>query len=290
MDNQPSSNDVKQESAEQSSAVPLSDNLPVGKGESCNCNNKDNARIDSLEKEAKSTDIWMALLTGLIAAITFGGVVVASFQWKTMKDQSDTMQRQLDEMRSSGEQTDKLIAQVTAQAKAANRLAEIANESLDETRRQFQRDQRPFLVPNMVPRPGVTDSKIAVDIHMINYGKTPALRTGGLVAIFSGADALSKADKWFEREAPKAFGVKGELIVPQGIPPTPEFQKYLTLEGNKLADQEDFISLLDKDMTIAVVGRFIYFDTAGNRYWTDLCYSNLATKAVLTCPKHNEVH
>jgi hypothetical protein len=150
------------------------------------------------------------------------------------------MSRQLDEMHGSGQQTDRLIAQVAEQAK-------VAREALEENRRQFQRDQRPYVIPKAVPKILMPDQDIVVDLQSGNYGKTPAMKVGGKAGIFVGEDALMLAYQWFDKEAPKVFmRSTGVVIPPNTLLAASNRSDLLFFTGRLIAAQE-FDSLMKKD-------------------------------------------
>ena len=163
-------------------------------------------------------------------------------------------------------------------------------DQLNEMRRQFTQDQRPYVMPTHVEVEQFTPGRqIIIKLRWVNYGKSQAIRTSGPFAILYGANALEQADRWFEIEAPKPRVSAPERVVPPGIPSNPLEAEFSTLVSPNAISQDEFDLLRRTNFSIAVVIRQVYFDVAGNRYWTDSCFSNLAGSiAMPDCPKHNE--
>lgn len=102
--------------------------------------------------------------TWTIALFTFATVAVGVFTYFAVNGQLRVMQAQLNEMRASGTQTDKLIA-------ANNITAEAAKEAIALSEKTSERQLRAYLgVDN-----GYLDRKQAICILPIrNFGQTPA--------------------------------------------------------------------------------------------------------------------
>ncbi len=77
-----------------------------------------------------NTDIWMVSLTGLIA---LGGIISATI----FNSQLSVMQGQLDEMKSTGIQTNEMIAANKVLAAAAEKSAKVAEDGLFKLQRAF---------------------------------------------------------------------------------------------------------------------------------------------------------
>lgn len=281
MKDNPPSNEIQQQPEHQGTEVPLADNFPSAKTCDSKSNNEKKTRIERLEDRIRTAEKWMIFLTGLIFVVTVAGVLAAYLQWKTMDGQ-------LDEMRSNGKQTDKLIAQVTEQAKAANRLAEIASTSLAENRQQFQSDQRPYIISNIVPVIPTEGAPLSGRVSVVNYGKTPALKVGTYTSIFFGRDAMKQADRWFAAERNQRFDTEIGTSIPPGIPVG--LSREIPSSSEKSVTREDIDLIMHNDTAVVLVARHLYFDTVGNSYGTDSCFRVLKGWLTAYCEGHNVIH
>lgn len=250
MQNETSSQDVEQQPSQNSTPIPLPPHQPNSIPASCICDEGKQTDISTLENRIKSGEIWMICLTAAISIITLFGVVVAYLQWTAMRDQ------------------------------------------MNEMRSQFQRDQRPYVMPAKIdPYPFDAGKPIIANLYWVNYGKSPAIKVSGHGAIFFGVNAREQADRWFELiEASNPLSSVPERIIPPGIPSNLKEAEFSTLSTKRAINQDELDFLTKNDFSIIVVSRQVYFDGVGNRYWTDSCFSNLATMAIPHCPKHNEIH
>lgn len=240
-------------------------NRPDARGE-----NKQGEEIKALSKRV-DLGLWFS---GVVAATAIVSSYVAYLQWNAI--------------RGGGEQTDQLIAQVTEQAKAANRLAEIARDSLAESRRHFQADQRPFIISNVAPRAPKVGASLEARVSMINYGKTPALQVGTYATVLIGPDALKQADRWFANDRQQKFDTSIGNIIPPGIPVG--LSREIPISSIKKLTPEDMETLISQDNQAVFVARHLYFDTAGNSFGTDSCYRLLKGWVTAFCERHNEMH
>lgn len=93
MENNSPGNDVQQQPSEQSSAIPLRENPPVGMNYDQEGDRQRGNGISRLEKRVERTSRLMEYLTGLMLIVTFGGVAVAYTQLDTAKVQFSQDQR-----------------------------------------------------------------------------------------------------------------------------------------------------------------------------------------------------
>ena len=166
----------------------------------------------------------------------------------------------------------------------------IAFFQLSAMRNQFQWDQRPYVISLSMPLVLIPNQRIMFDYLNGNYGKSPAIKAGGIAGIFLGDDALQRADLWFNNEAQKVFSRRNETIIPPNTPASNIEARRTTASSIRPVSDEELNSLMKKDFSIVVVMRQVYLDGAGNQYWTDSCISNLATGAIVECNTHNEIH
>jgi len=237
-------------------------------------------KIATLEDRLERIERRESRLTAVIAFAAVVSACVAYLQW-------DTMKGQLEEMRGNGQQTDRLIAQITEQTSAANQLAKIARESLDESRRQFQQDRRPYVNMHVTPMQFEPNKEMLINVYSGNSGKSIAVKVGGRGHIFLGNDALEQAYSWFDGEAKAVFDNRTETVIPPGITPSHPDAIRSTLRSGRIIGIKEFESLTARNYSIVVAFRQAYLDTAGNTYWADICVTYLASNAIAFCPRHN---
>lgn len=276
-----SSKGEKREDAEIQSSLGVSHSIapePIGYEDQ-------SSEIATFKKRFKRYEKWEFRFTLVIAFAAIVSASVAYLQWHTMD-------RQLDEMRGNGQQVDKLIAQAAEQARATSHFAETARGSLEENKQQFQRDQRPYVMPRAVPFAITPNQEIIVNLHSGNYGKTPAIKVGVVGNIFLGKDALTRAYQWFSKDASGVFARLNGVNIPPGIPASHIEATINTIRTNRIITEREYNSLIRRDFSIVVTLRQAYLDTAGNEYWTDFCVGRLASGegAIAYCPQHNEIH
>jgi hypothetical protein len=83
-------------------------------------------------KSSTMADWIMVILTCCIATATILYTMYARNQWTVMSGQLAAMNNQIIEMKEAGKQTDRLIEEASAQAKATNTLAEQAKAQTDK--------------------------------------------------------------------------------------------------------------------------------------------------------------
>lgn len=279
MDDNNASNKIEEQSKDNTPETTPAINSPECVVANTESQKKTYTDINLLKKTVFKERGLSLMLSAVVSFASLCSAGVAYLQW-------DTMRNQLSEMRESGQQTDKLIGEIT-------KLSNAAIGSLEENRLQFQQAQRPFLVTHLIPKPHTGSGRAAVDMLIVNYGKTPAVKVNGIGTIFIGKDSMENADKWFETEAPKAFLSHSDIILPQGFPSDTNLRKSSEIQSTEIISEANFQNLLENFMGIIIVSRHVYFDAFGNRYWTDSCFSNLPSSGVikvLNCPRHNEIH
>jgi hypothetical protein len=191
-----------------------------------------------------------------------------------------------------------IAGRALSQAVATNRLAneagrqvEAAKDSLKVVRDNFQTDQRPYVMLSYFEPQIVTPGKkISVDLYWANYGKSPAINVRRRSEVFFGPDAIDRADKWFETEAPKAFLDDIGIIIPPGVPVDPKRTHFASISKDAVLTTKEFEFVVTHDFSVVIANRQVYTDGAGKTYWTDSCMARFVSGAIPFCLKHNEVH
>jgi len=178
------------------------------------------------------------------------------------------------------------------QFRVVQQQSKAAQDSVTALQAQTRQDERPYvLVADLKPSFG-PNIKIRADIFFANYGKSPALKVRGRGTIFFGPDAMKQADQWFRTEALKPYPPKSSsTIIPPGVPPESDIGPGITrttLFSARVASQEEFDYVRQHDFSAVIVVRQEYVDFAGDRYWTNGCWSYFASGAIPQCPTHND--
>jgi hypothetical protein len=178
-------------------------------------------------------------------------------------------------------------------------LAILSIISINDSRKHFVKDQRPYVWASYAGMKTFEHTEIAerirFDIVFANFGKSPAVSFSGRGKVFIGPYAMQQADWWFRDLGNVRFADsdKGSTtVVAPGIPADPRKPVgggYSTIQSD-MAMWQQINDALGRDDYVVMVYRQQYFDIAGNFYWSDMCWSNLATGATKACPHHNEVH
>jgi hypothetical protein len=209
---------------------------------------------------------WLAFA----AATIYGSI--AYLQWREMIEATDAATRATN------------IARVSSG---------IARQAIQLSKEQFQRDQRPYIWNSRIePLPSSTSTqKLYINIHLANYGKSPAIQQVGKGKIFFGKDALAQADQWFVKLGDKRLPIADSVgIIPPGIPTNPtDTNSRTTIFTDRMPTEPEMEYIGKHDATLVGVYRTEYSDAAGNPYRTDMCFYRAVNTAIVMCEKHNEI-
>lgn len=228
-------------------------------------------------KPLSCAEIW-AVALGIVAILVAAGTGVAIIRQDVIANRT--------------------LSEIQKQYPKLAESADAASRSADTVKSQWLNDQRPLvLAPIVKPSSLMVGQRPMMNVYFANYGKDPALKASGKAAIFTGKKALKQADAWFKVEDKKANLGPPTAIIPPGIPQSEKDGSVTsngimtTVVAKESLSQDDFNFATTKDDGVVVVMREQYFDSLGNRYWTDQCWTKLKTGAVAQCPQgHNEVH
>jgi hypothetical protein len=220
--------------------------------------------LKSLRERIRITDVLMVIATIVIAAAGVVNVIV--------------VKGQLDEMRSTGGQTDKLIGANVKLADAARKQAEIADNQI----RVIQRQIRAYLQIEVGLVTGMYTNKASVQVRVKNVGQTPAFSLVGV-----GAQVI----------VPLPFPVANPPIVFGTRPVTANFLlqgkastiyfgpgKELNIQFERDApfNEEELKLLTDEKGGYAVIGAIYYKDTFSEERYTHFCFFNKGQKSSAT--------
>ncbi len=180
----------------------------------------------------------------------------------------------------------------------------LMRKTITKSDEHFRIDERPYVWTSNVTNPKDVSIKAGqrmwINLHLLNFGKAPALRVRGTAWIFIGQGALRDADNWFaaygEKELPESQNDAG-LVIPPGIPSGDVTEKsafggggFFTVMSGKVLTQNDVDYILHSDEKTAIVAHIQYYDAYGNRYWSNICMSRFAAGTYPNCDRHNEIH
>ena len=178
-----------------------------------------------------------------------------------------------------------------------------AIQSVNQSRLQFEKDQRPYVLVRSVSNFALAaGSPAGVDVVLSNYGKSPALRKVSYDIVLLGPSAEDDVEYFFDAEPKTSPPVLtgGEITL---VPNSPDCAKWPLpsagadfqcvgghVQSRGEAPNKDQVEwLLSHDFAVVLVGRIFYEDMAGNKYSTEYCFRRLATGAFAACTKRNEV-
>ena len=277
------SKEIPQQRSEQGASTAPSPNSPSGAPTSSISSNQDQPNVQPSEDRIQPADKWMIGVNAAIAffslcgiAIAAGGVIVAYLQW--------------DAIRGGGEQTDRLIAQVSAQAAATNQLAAAARKSLAESRDHSQRALRAYLLPTIEPGPLVQGEPIKARYYLVNYGQTPALNTYSITGVFVGRKAMQEAEKWFADQSTQIYVTTAGPPIPPGVPIGRNNDKFIPIPSKRIITAQDIATITERDYSVVITSRHIYRDGFDKTYGTETCHMMTKTWEAAYCPSHNEMY
>jgi len=211
-------------------------------------------------------------LTFAFEVLTFAALCIYSYfsygQWQAMRDQIYVMTLGVG-------QTQHMLDQTAMQTRAAQQSAIAAQDAIAQSRNQFIRDQRPYLMFGKVQ---LEDEKGEIKVGQIiqykvefwNYGKSPALKVKGMAIVLFGQGSEETADKWFEGlPGPPPLHIKhGSVSI---VPPGGDWNHppYTAAVSPVAPNAEAMNFIGTHDPAIYIIGRSYYDDMAGNHYFTD---------------------
>lgn len=174
-------------------------------------------------------------------------------------------------------------------------LAILSVISINDSRKHFAKDQRPYLWVSLVdtePYPIEANERLQANIYVVNYGKSPALRMVSIKKIFYGANAKERAYDWFDnlgnQPLQENVAEKSVSIVPPGIPVDPKHSPInSTAQGSPPLTITDVDFITQNDFSFYIVDRIDYYDLEGNYYRSEFCGFHLKTGALANCREHS---
>jgi hypothetical protein len=162
--------------------------------------------------------VWTLAINGVLAGAAIAGGIfyylqleqmgtatrVANEQRDAMKGQSDIMKGQLVEMQKA--------------TKSATEAADAAKDAVAQTKESMRLDQRAWVTVRIakVIKPPAMDEIPAVTLHIVNSGKTPALKHRAAAAIYINdtTDLTSQTKTPMGKDSNAVVGPNGEVDVP----------------------------------------------------------------------------
>jgi hypothetical protein len=198
----------------------------------------------SAADKAANVTAWA---TAVVAFLTFVVVVVGAVQaW--------IFRNQLDEMKSSGEQVDKLIEANKKLAVAAEQSASAAATTAKLTEAIAQKQLRPYLTIEP-PSFEIRESAIDFVVRVKNSGSTPAHLTCRWMAAFYAPDLATLV-----RTTPSTFNGSTQYVLAPGGAYGFWGRKEIPVDREKAVSE-----LTNGSRRFYIIGRIDYRDTFGKR-------------------------
>jgi hypothetical protein len=177
----------------------------------------------------------------------------------------------------------------------------LTRQSINNNTQQFQIEQRPYVwyLEHILPEDVriVEGEQMRINFDWVNYGKTPALKSGGLGKIFCGPEAAQKVEKWFSllgdgtKPIVASSGPDRQFVIPPVIVTDPRNPlTYSSMRSDEILTQGDVDYILKTEDACFVGIRTQYFDAYGTRYWSDICLARQVNGVLAHCDSHNEMH
>ena len=186
--------------------------------------------------------------------------------------------------------------QATRAADEAHDQVEQAKRALLQSKRQFVDDQRPYLwldESDASPKgyvqvepygSGVNTGKLAAEIWLKNFGKSPAINVHSYAYISTGTKNLENDVHWERLEADLHRGV-GSIYAPGGT-------FFKTARSVDIVDpnllRRSAVPVPTQSAPIGAIHlRIVYFDQSGHKYITEVCRLLQANPVGTACRNHN---
>jgi hypothetical protein len=236
--------------------------------------------------------IGLAILGTLLGVIT---AVIFYRQFREMARQTGILNHQAQQAATDSiESTKKVERQLVIaqqQVKAAADFATALRDQLGLIRSNFAKEERPYMWPKADPIIFEKGQQLIWNVHLFNYGKSPAMRTRSCYILFTGDNAMPQATAFSTPDIIKEC-VKGAASGPiesESIAP-PGDALFLTAHSIDLLTDDSIAFYRDSDFHVAMLVFLTYQDVAGNTYRSLFCTSHLRTGAMYSCGKNNDIH
>jgi hypothetical protein len=303
------------------SDVPPKDQTPEGQGDidksapsiaaiPANTQQQDSPNLTVVEKpyKEKPKEKWLELdlQDRLMVLLTTGVLVVAALTAYIFLKQADIMQGQLEEMKGSGEQTERLIilnqgqlvqtsrqvgklgeqvAQLQRSANETHNLVSNGRTAIADERISTVKERRPYVsVSLLAPPVFIEGAKANWNFYFSNFGRSPAVRTSIRSQVVFGPNDVTKINKIVFQTIHEQGSKDAGMIIPPG-----DGTGFSTAFSNEILSKPDVDYINATDGGVALLIHFEYFDLDGNMYSTELCKFRLATGAIANCDIHNVI-
>jgi hypothetical protein len=265
---------------------------PVGmesQGSAVAVNNHTQTGDRQTSNEDRATQRKLTWFTGVLAVVGVLQLFVMFLTWQVyfrqagimeeqramMKNQWRTMQDQLTEMKASGQQTDKMIAEMSKQVGHLETSAKAAKDSADI----FVLSERAWVQIHITKPPTTQTNRDRTAIEhvwfwpdVINVGRTPATITKIIVVTCQIPKPLGDHSQMPPPLPPepiydadrdrRVIGIeRSAILAPQtGLTPIP-----IELKGH------EWKAISEREMTLFLYGYVDYIDVVGNPHFTRFC-------------------
>jgi hypothetical protein len=232
---------------------------------------KAKAEQDDKQYRLQERSIFWTKLTCLLI---FVYTAIAALQWSQMRHATD----------------------------AAEKAANAANETVTDSRKAFQADQRPYVITES---PGFYEQLkpnawVPVRVSLKNIGKTPAIDVSRRFQMFTlGTRATWGDSRAFLTDFQERVFVHlrerfnkplaEDFLAKQDVAPNSPIIG--TYQSGQIFPQKQLGEVMRGEITIFFVGIIRYTDTSGKPYETNFCYWFWATQKQpwLLCEAHNTI-
>lgn len=244
----------------------------------------DDGEINNRDQQEDNTGMKkfgeLELDVRLMIWLTGGIFVMAAVTAFILIRQANVMQGQLDEMKSGGDQTDRVImlnmGQLTNAAKmalAAKQQADAAQGSVKAIQTQMRQDQRPWMGVIENGQLVVNDKGVSFPIR---FGTTQGSKTPArdVRAMFILKPVLNRKPlnlkPWYQLRGPADAQLAGIMFPSQATDLTVKYRDPKTAKAIPLSIEQTR-QLTQGESFIVIYGAVRYRDTFGNQHWTQFC-------------------
>jgi hypothetical protein len=179
------------------------------------------------------------------------------------------------------------------------------------SQQQFTSSERPYVwMPYARITTVLNEGKVTSILVLANYGKSPAVEEVSEGNVFFGSDAQDHAYKWMDQNRGKRLSPPSDVpmvssgsytVVPPSVPAKADFFSVDNVQftSDRIPSAPEVELIKNKARYVFVVAHVQYRDTAGNYYFSNVCFFNVPANinggdavggSMASCGKYNEIH